>query len=218
MVVRQKSRKASALAALGFALFIQGCGGTSPTAAASPSPSAVLSPTQSPSGLATPSESPSPSANGWKTYSSADYGYSLQYPPTWFDLGSFGVGDEHYFSTDKAAGAPTYMRPDAIFVGVSANCQYWLGPNTKLISQASIEVDGVPAIRYVADLFSPDGNFVTAITTIKPGAYCYRIYVLAFTLLVVQANLADFDRMLSTVRFSTRTAPAVSPIATTPPS
>jgi hypothetical protein len=165
------------------------------------------------------SESPLPSPpNGWNTYLSANYGYALAYPATWFDLGSYASEDEHYFSTDKEATSPSMMRSDAIWVGISANCQYWLGPNTKLISKSDTAVNGVAAIRYVADVFTPEGNFTSAIVTVQPGAYCYRISMLAPTRSIAQANVADFDKMLSTVQFMARTAPAVSPVPTIAPS
>jgi hypothetical protein len=155
---------------------------------------------------------------GWHTYSSPEYGYSLSYPPAWFDLGSFGSpGDEHYFSNDQAAGSPVTMQRNDVFLGVSANCQYILGGDTTLINQSNVTIDAVPAIRYVAAVSTPDGNFVGAITTVEPGAYCYRVFMLAFTVQVIQSNLPDFDTLLSTIHFSARSSPAVSPRPTNPP-
>jgi hypothetical protein len=173
--------------------------------------------TQSPPTFGTPVPLP-PGVGGWNTFASTDYGYSLRYPPSWFDLGGGGApSDEQYFSNRKDAGSPLSMGSEGVFAGVSANCQYWLGPNTTLISQADVVIGSLATARYVVGLSTPDGNFVSSIATIKTGVFCYRIYMLAFTLSVLQSNLADFDLMLASVRFSTRKAPVVTPIETQPP-
>jgi hypothetical protein len=153
----------------------------------------------------------------WSAFSSTDYGYSLRYPPQWFDLGSFGIPDEHYFSNKRGIGSPEQMGPTGVFLGVSANCQFKSGGPDTLISQAAVIVDGLTAIRYVESVSNIGGRAVLAVVTVKPGEYCYRIFMEAFTRPQLQANLADFDMMLASVRFSARTAPVVTPRETTPP-
>ncbi len=170
----------------------------------------------SPAATATQSAFP-PQIASWNTYSSADYGYSLRYPSNWFDPGSLGTADEHYFSNEKGVGSPLYMSPQGVFVGLSANCQYLPGLGTTLISRADVAVGKVTVTRYIMALATPDGNFASSVATIRPDGYCYRLYMLAFTLSVLQANLDDFDMMLESLRFTARTAPAVTPRETQPP-
>jgi hypothetical protein len=160
---------------------------------------------------------PTPSAPiGWKTYAAADYGYSLSYPPTWLDAGSFGPADEHYFSNEQI-GSPMQMSSAGIFVGVSANCQVKTGSPDTLINQTAMVVGGVPAVRYVELVSNIGGQAFLAVATVKPGTYCYRIFMEALSRATLEANLADFDRMLASVRFSARTAAVTTPRETTPP-
>ena len=196
-----------------FALSVAGIlGGASCSASVSSSPTPL--PTRSPP----PSQSTLPSqVVGWTTYSSTDYGYSLSYPSRWFDLGSFGAADEHHFSNEQGIGSPQQMSSTGVFLGVSANCQVGTGGPNSLISQADLVVGGVAAIRYVETVSNVGGQAVLAMVTVKPGMYCYRIFMEAFTLPALQANLAYFDLMLTSVRFSARTAPVVTPRETTPP-
>lgn len=177
-------------------------------------------PTPASSG-ASPTPSPLPrQVVNWKSYSSAEYGYSLRYPPHWLDLGSLGgPGYAHYFSNEKTDnGSLLQMSPSGLTAGVDANCQSDPGGRIRLISRAEIIVGDVPTIRYVIERSSdvtPPATY--AIATVKRGAFCYRIEMEALTLLTLQPNLADFDLMLASVRFSTRKAPAVTPLPTTPP-
>ena len=110
------------------------------------------------------------------------------------------------------------MGPGGVWAGVDANCQSAPGGRIRLISQAAVIVGSVTGIRYVIEKTSDVAAPATvAITTVKPGASCYRIEMEALTLQTLQTNLADFDLMLATFRFSARKAPAVTPLETTPP-
>jgi photosystem II stability/assembly factor-like uncharacterized protein len=157
-----------------------------------------------------------PQTVSWPTYASTVFGYSLKYSPRWFDLGSFGLDSEHYFSNNKDAGAPITMGPDGVFVGISADCFYMVGPGT-LISRANIVVDKIPAVRYVFKSTTVGGTLFAAEVTVEPGSYCYRISMIGYGQSAVEANLAEFDLMLQTVGFSPRSAPAASPRPTHPP-
>lgn len=160
---------------------------------------------------------PTPVHLGWHMFSSPDYGYSLSYPPTWFDVGNFGIPDNHWFSNDKSATSPLNLRADAFFLGIDANCGYILGPRPTLIEDVNVVVGGTRAVRYVETSLGDEGALAAAMVSVSVGEYCYRFYMLARALEVVQANLADFDAMLSTVRFAHRSAPAQSPRPTVAP-
>jgi hypothetical protein len=109
------------------------------------------------------------------------------------------------------------MSPAGIWIGMSANCQFKSGSPDTLISQTDVIVGGVPVVRYVEFVSNVGGQAFLAVVTVKAGPYCYRIFMEAYPRATLEANLADFDRMLANVRFSARTAPVITPRETTPP-
>jgi hypothetical protein len=155
-----------------------------------------------------------PQAAKWPSFSSTEFGYSLRYSPRWFDGGS--VETEHYFTSQKDNGSPLAMGRDDVMVGVSADCQYVVGGGT-VISQSNIAVDTVPAVRYFLRVSGYDGIFFDAAVTVEPGGLCYRITMFAWSQKAIESNLADFDMMLQTVRFSERTTPETARPRPTPP-
>jgi len=160
-----------------------------------------------------------PGVETWSTYSSRDYGYVLRYPPSWFSLGNLGApATEAYFSNHKDAGSPMNLGTDGVFVGLSADCQYWLGPNVTLVSKADVTVGATLVARYVVFDRTPDGAFYAADANVLADSSCYRLSMIAWSLSVLDANLSNYDLMLSSLRFSARTAPITSPRPTSPPS
>lgn len=171
--------------------------------------------------LASPA-SASPVASGlatWSTYESSNYGYAVRYPPTWFSLGHLGAPEtEAYFSNHKDAGSPMNIGSDGVFVVLSADCQYWLGPDVTLVSKQQVRVGSIPVERYVVSAKSPDGNFYAADATVLANTSCYRLSMIGWSSAVVQAQLTNYDAMLSSLTFSPRTAPVASPHPTAQPS
>jgi hypothetical protein len=163
-------------------------------------------------GTPAPSSAPFPTTHSplptqtasWPAYSSPEYGYSLRYSPRWFDLGS--SGHEHYFSNKKEGSAPFLLGQEGVLAGVSADCQYGTGSG-RVISQASVVVDTIPSNRYFMNVVGPDGSSFAVVATVEPGGLCYRFYIFAWSQTAIEANLAEFDLMLNSVRFSSRTAP-----------
>ncbi len=147
-----------------------------------------------------------PQTANWPSYTSAEYGYSLRYPPQWFDLDSFGTPSEYYLSSNRSASAPLNLGPDDVFVGVFADCEWSIGPAT-LIRQANLVVDTFRITRYVISSSGLDGVLFAAVATIKPRTFCYRVSMLGWSQKAIESSLGDFDLMLETIRFSTRTAP-----------
>jgi hypothetical protein len=79
-------------------------------------------------------------------------------------------------------------------------------------------VDTTAAIRYELSSSTPDGILFAAVATVEPIGLCYRVSMLGFSQTTIESDLADFDLMLQTIRFSARTAPlAGTPVATLPP-
>ena len=159
-----------------------------------------------------------PSAPAWRSFSSAEYGYSISYPPTWFDLGSAGApASEHYFSNRKDLGSAVQMRPGDVSVEVSPDCQSGVSRNAMLISKSDLVVGGIPTTRYVVSASTIEGPVFMAVATVEKRPSCYRFLMLARSQGAVESNLADFDQMLNSVRFSSRSAPAGSPVPTVAP-
>jgi photosystem II stability/assembly factor-like uncharacterized protein len=146
----------------------------------------------------------------WPSYSSAEYGYSLRYSPRWFDVGSLGIPRDHYFS-NKKDDSPLMTGPDEVLAGMSADCLSGISAGT-VINESNVVVDTLPSVRYFVEGTATDGLIFAAVATVRPGSLCYRISMIARTQKAIEANLADFDLMLETVRFSPRTAPvAIAP-------
>jgi hypothetical protein len=164
-------------------------------------------PARSPAPFPTTHSPLPPQTRDWPAYSSPAYGYSLRYSPRWFDLGSFGVPHMHYFSNRKDFDSPTTMRPDDVLAGMSADCMSGIGPRI-VISQVDVAVDTVPSVRYfIKGIGGLDGPIFAAEAIVEPGGLCYRLFMMAWTQKAIEANLAEFDLMLNSVRFSSRTAP-----------
>jgi len=78
-------------------------------------PAAVASPSPTPS--ATPTGTPDPTAN-WPTYMSTNWGYTVKYPATWYDLPNSGAPDaDKYFSNQKVAN-PAQMEPGGVWLTI----------------------------------------------------------------------------------------------------
>ena len=151
-------------------------------------------------------------------YSSSDYGYTVRYPPTWFSLGNLGAPTtEAYFSNHKDAGSPMNMGADGVFVVLSADCQYVLGSDVTLVTQSDVAVGSTTVVRYVVFGKNLDGAFYAADANVLANSSCYRLSMIGWSLAVVQANLTDYDLMLSSFRFTVRTAPVASTHPTWPP-
>jgi len=86
-----------------------------------------------------------------------------------------------------------------------------------LISKSDMVVGGIPTTRYVVSASTMEGPVFMAVATVVKRPSCYRVLMLARSRGAVESNLADFDRMLKSVRFSSRSTPAGSPVPTVAP-
>lgn len=173
-------------------------------------------PSHTPRAAPAPRTTPAPTA-GWQTYRSNDYGYEVKYPPQWFDRGGFGVPTEHYFSNQKDATSPMNLGPQSVFIVISADCQYSVGPGRE-VSHVELGLGSLWTTRYEIISTGPDGPLAAGVATIGTGPFCYRIAMLAWNRSAVEANLDDFDRMIISLEFFQRRAPVVGkPVATVPP-
>ena len=105
------------------------------------------------------------------------YGYSLAYPPTFYDLG--GQAAEHYFATQsqaELAEGPMSLPPDNLWVTVRVlenpaqqPLADWLAANQMAQPEAqTLTINGLPAIRQVEDSTGASG---------MEGAYAVSTYL-----------------------------------------
>ena len=112
-----------------------------------------------------PTDSGSPAVKGWKNYQNQKYGYSINYPESWFNLQNFGAPDtDKYFST-KDIGAPLEMGSDGIWVTirVEQDTDYFekiFTGKTGLISSgdkgittklSDLTIGGQKAVKYISE-------------------------------------------------------------------
>lgn len=157
---------------------------------AMPTPeSSAAPPMQSPLFSPPAHESPlPPEVSAWNSYSSIEYGYSLRYPPNWLDLGNGGASDDQRYFSNRQDFDPLRMNGSDLDLLVDANCQYFAANG--LINQADVVVGGVAAVRYVVVTNATGTSpIAAAIVTVKPGAFCYRIAMIARTLLLYRRTL-----------------------------
>ena len=57
---------------------------------------------------------------GWKTFTNRRWGYSLRYPPSWYDLGNAGVDTQSNLS-NQSVGAPLAMTSGGVFLSADVD-------------------------------------------------------------------------------------------------
>src|SRR5690349_19757752 len=87
-------------------LMLMGCGGSQ--SATSGSQTASVAATATPSGSHT-------AQPGWKTYISARWGYSIDYPTSWYDLPNHGAPDTQKYFSNENVGAPLQMSASGVW-------------------------------------------------------------------------------------------------------
>jgi hypothetical protein len=178
---------------------LMSCGGS--PSASSGSPTASVPPT------ATPSVSHAPKP-GWKTYISARWGYSIDYPTSWYDLPSGAPDTQKYFSNEENA-APLHMSSHGVFetIDVEPNQSEPCAPSwasSAAIRQSPITLDGVPTTRYVVD-FTPSGAEASYMVGVwvGHGGRCYGITFQSQNPSARDASIAVDDQAIASFRFGT---------------
>jgi hypothetical protein len=157
-------------------------------------------------GAPAPAQSEStPSAAGWTTYHSPKWGYSLAYPPGWFELPNNGAPDtETYFGNEPNIGSPLAMNKDGIFFDVSVatgSCRP--APSGTVDDTAQLHVDGQTVTR-VSGLFGPAQSeaFWSSYAALAKGARCFGFDVIFGGKPARDKNVHLTDQMISSFRTS----------------
>jgi hypothetical protein len=173
------------------------CGGNQSAASGSPTASVVATASPSVRHTAQP---------GWKTYISARWGYSIDYPTGWYDLHSGAPDTQKYFSNENV-GAPLQMSASGVYETIT------IGPNqsepcaaswvsSMSIRQSPITLDGVSTIRYVVN-FTPTGtepSFLVGVWVGHDGS-CYDITFQSKNPSARDANIDVDSQVLASFRF-----------------
>jgi hypothetical protein len=182
-----------------------------PTPAAQPSPS----PTPSPGPTATPApvETPAPVPTDWLTYVDPTYGYSFEYPNTWFispDSGIAGYSAVTSYNPRTAKGIGDIPEDELkVEFNVSENpnslsLEDWIGRNrakaedgVTVVTEFSTAVDNVGGIGRTVSLESFGGVTVREYYFDKGG------YVYVITTFPANSPLLDTSTaMLQTFKFN----------------
>ena len=177
---------------------LMSCGGS--RSASSGSPTASSPPTATPSASHTPKP-------GWKTYISARWGYSIDYPASWHDLPNSGAPDIQKYFSNENVGAPLQMSASGVYETIT------IGPNqsepcaaswvsSMSIRQSPITLDGVSTIRYVVN-FTPSGTEASYMVGVWVGhsGSCYSITFLSLNPSARDANIDVADQAIASFRF-----------------
>jgi len=179
-------------------LLLVSCGGgqstTSPSATTSASPSV----TPSPSHIAQP---------GWKTYVSARWGYSIDYPTSWYDVPNHGAPDTQKYFSNENVGAPLQMSASGVYetITIGLNQTEPCAPSWAsgmAIRQSPITLDGVSTTRYVVN-FTPSGteaSYLAGVWVSHSGS-CYGITFQSQNPSARDTNIDVADQAIASFQF-----------------
>ncbi len=179
-------------------LVLMSCGTSQSARSASTTASVSPSATPSPSHAAQP---------GWKTYVSARWGYSIDYPGDWYNLANFGAPDTQKYFSNENVSAPLTMTPRGVWetIEVQPNLAGSCPPSyvsRYVIRQSPTRVGDVATIRYVINL-TPSGAeaaYIIGVWVPHSGS-CYSIQFLSSTPSTRDASTGVADQTIASFRF-----------------
>ena len=174
------------------------CGGTQATS--SPSVASSVSPSAAPS----PGHTAQP---GWKTYVSARWGYSIDYPSDWYDLANFGAPDTQKYFSNENVGAPLEMSAHGVWetIEVQSNSSGSCPPSyvsKYVLGQSPTTIDSLTTTRYVINM-TPSGAeaaYIIGVWVTHAGS-CYSIQFLSSMPSTRDANAEVADQTMASFKF-----------------
>jgi photosystem II stability/assembly factor-like uncharacterized protein len=144
------------------------------------------------------------SAAGWRTYSSTRWGYSIDYPAGWCDLGRAGAPDsEQYFSNEKW-NVPRFDLTSSgiglILSVVSGACPA-ASPAERVDEQTVLKVNGQDVTRTYGFGSNSHGSYWFILAAVTNGENCLKVQFLTTTQSARDSNLTIADRMITSIRF-----------------
>ena len=138
--------------------------------------------------------------SGWRGYHSEKWGYTIDYPASWFDLGNLGAPDtEKYFANRKDIGSPMGMGADGVLFSLSRlTGQCRAAPPGNVDGAAQLTVDGQAVTRITGLLGPPQQErFWSAYTAIPKGADCFALWFNFGSKGARDANLRTVDQVIT---------------------
>jgi hypothetical protein len=159
----------------------------------------------SPASFGTPSPASSarlesPVTHGWNSYHSQKWGYTINYPASWYDLGNLGAPDkEQYFANRKDIGLPMGMGADGVFFNLSVlSGQCRAAPPGDIDGTAQLTVEGQPITRVTGFLGPPRSEvFWASDASVPKGTNCFAFAFVFGGKAARDANLRITDQMIS---------------------
>ena len=185
---------------MALGLTLMSCGTSLPTSAPSSTASSSPSSTES----VRPSTTAQPE---WKTFVSARWSYSIDYPGDWYNLPNFGAPDtEKYFSNENV-GAPQMMTQYGVWETIEVQPTSH-GPcppsyvSRYAIRQSPTTVDGVATTRYVINM-TPSGAEAAYIIGVWAShkESCFSIQFLSQSPSTRDAAASVADQAIASFRF-----------------
>ena len=152
--------------------------------------------------VASRSASPTATATEFKTYTSAKWGWSIDYPASWFDLANFGAPDtDKYFATENV-GAPLAMtNNNGLWLTIrrfAESCQVEYPGD--VAERSSIVVDGAHTEYIVREPARNSDDMWSASISLYSGGHCYNIGTLAYSRGVLDRNTQLLQQIYKTFR------------------
>ena len=179
-------------------LLLVSCGGSQSTTSRNATTSVSPSATPSPSHMA---------QLGWKTYVSARWGYSIDYPTSWYDVPNHGAPDTQKYFSNEDVGAPLQMSASGVYetITIGQNQTEPCAPSwasRMAIRQYPITLDGVSTTRYVVN-FTPSGTEASYLVGVWVGhsGSCYGITFQSKNPSARDANIDVADQAIASFQF-----------------
>jgi hypothetical protein len=136
----------------------------------------------------------------WSAYRSEKWGYTIDYPASWYDLSNLGGPDtDEYFANEKGAASPIGMDTEGIFFvlsRVSGPCR--AAPPGTVDSTAQLTSDGQTVVRVSGFLGPPQSEvYWSAYASIAKGTSCFGFAFIFGSKAVRDANLSVTDQVVS---------------------
>ncbi len=161
-------------------------------------PGSPASPETSSPASSTRLESP-PATAGWNSYHNQKWGYAINYPPSWYDLGDLGAPDtERYFANRKDIRSPMGIGADGILFSLSMLSGGCRGaPPGDIDGSARLMVDGQFVTRVTGLLGPPRSEaFWSSYSSVPKGTNCYAFVFTFGGKATRDANLQITDQMV----------------------
>lgn len=135
----------------------------------------------------------------WNGYHSERWGYTLDYPASWYDLSNFGAPDsEKYFANESGLGSPIGMDSSGAFVAVSVisgSCRK--PPPGNVDSTVQLSVDGQTVTRVSGFLGPPRSEVYWSSYAFVPlGTNCYGLACFFGSKTARDSNLRITDEII----------------------